>query len=51
MPGYISQNFGIQFTLYLVQGALCLGLIVCLALKETAPVTVVHADASEPVQA
>lgn len=35
--GYVAQNFGIQYTLYLALGALVLGFFAILALKETAP--------------
>jgi MFS family permease len=37
MAGYIAQHYGIQNILYLALAGVGLGVIVCLALKETAP--------------
>lgn len=38
MAGYVAQNMGIQYTLYLALGGLVVGLVISLMLKETAPV-------------
>jgi MFS family permease len=48
MAGFIAQHFGIQNIFYLALGGVALGVIVCLALKETAPrkVAVVAAAAA-----
>ena len=37
IAGTIAQHFGIQYTLVLALGGLCLGFLVCLFLRETAP--------------
>jgi len=37
IAGAIAQHFGIEYTLTLALGGLCLGVLVCLFLRETAP--------------
>lgn len=37
IAGYIAQHFGIQYMLHLALGSMVLGLVVVLALRETAP--------------
>ena len=38
IAGYVAKHFGIQYILHLAAGALVIGLLVALSLKETAPV-------------
>jgi MFS family permease len=38
IAGFVAQHFGIERTLYLAIGGLCLSLVVCLFMKETAPI-------------
>lgn len=40
IAGFVAQNFGIQYVLHLALGGLVAGVIVALALKETAPARV-----------
>lgn len=37
LAGFVAQNYGIQYILHLAMGALMIGLIVAISLKETAP--------------
>ena len=37
IAGYVAQHYGIQYILHLAAGALVVGLVVALSLKETAP--------------
>ena len=37
IAGYVAHHFGIQYILYLGLGALVIGFLVALSLKETAP--------------
>lgn len=37
IAGYVAHNYGIQYILHLAIGALCIGFLAALALKETAP--------------
>lgn len=38
LAGFVAQNFGIQYVLHLALGGLAVGVIVAMALRETAPV-------------
>ncbi len=37
LAGFIAKNFGIQYIMHLALGGLCIGLVVALSLRETAP--------------
>ena len=40
LAGYVAHNHGIQYTLLLAIGAMAAGLLITLAIRETAPVRV-----------
>ena len=40
IAGYVAKHFGIQYIMHLAAGALVIGLVVALSLKETAPTKV-----------
>lgn len=40
IAGFVAEHYGIQYMLQLAIGGLVIGLIVALALKETAPVRI-----------
>lgn len=50
VAGYIAKNFGIQFILHLALGALVLGFLITLLLKETAPSRVEPAGIPVPAR-